>query len=283
MLTPTLLRAACASAWLLCAVAFANTNEAPLRNAAEMYAVALDSQNSYNALLPPELEAKVTLSYKVLIATSQAEYEQMLAENGAPAETAWSSGYAFHQGKIIFLKMPPPQNPARIRTFVWHEMTHVLQVELSNGLSVGNNVPQWVKEGMGNFFAGIIQERSGGRSFKSWLDSFVQPLRKAETYPSPTQVVKLNSSGWSSFNKGEGKGVAYPLATLMMAYGYQAKGNAIFTDMVNYLRCLGEGVAHQACFEKSFNMTLDHYAQESEAWIADLVAHPEKTAATEPM
>jgi tetratricopeptide (TPR) repeat protein len=142
-------------------------------------------------------------------------------------------------GRVITMDSPRAQPPGTFswQATLWHEMAHVVTLQLSN-----QRVPRWLTEGISVFEEGRARPEWG----RDMEVTFARALDKGE-------LLKLRDLN-AGFTRPDTIALAYFEASLLVAHIVRTHGNE---GLVKLLRAYGEGLEDAAAVAKALDVTID--------------------------
>jgi tetratricopeptide (TPR) repeat protein len=142
-------------------------------------------------------------------------------------------------GRVVTMDSPRARPPGTFnwQATLWHELTHVVTLQLSN-----QRVPRWLTEGIS-----VYEE---GRARPEWGRDMELPFARAL---GKGEVLKLRDLN-AGFTRPETIALAYFQASLLVAHIAGRHGDA---GLVRLLRAYGEGLDDAAALAKGLNETVD--------------------------
>jgi tetratricopeptide (TPR) repeat protein len=141
-------------------------------------------------------------------------------------------------GRVVSLDSPRahPGRPFSWQATLWHEMTHVITLQMSN-----QRVPRWLTEGISEY-----EETKGRPEWGREMDiPFAMALEQGKTL----KLADLNSG----FTRPDTIALAYFEASLLVDHVVRTYGDAKLQALV---RSYGQGVEGDAAIEKTVGVTL---------------------------
>ena len=141
-------------------------------------------------------------------------------------------------GRVVSLDSPRahPGRPFSWQATLWHEMTHVITLQMSN-----QRVPRWLTEGISEY-----EETKGRPEWGREMDiPFAMALEQGKTL----KLADLNSG----FTRPDTIALAYFEASLLVDHVVRIYGDAKLQALV---RSYGQGVEGDAAIEKTVGVTL---------------------------
>jgi tetratricopeptide (TPR) repeat protein len=142
-------------------------------------------------------------------------------------------------GRVVTIDSPRARPPGEYnwQPTLWHELAHVLTLQLSN-----NRVPRWVTEGWS-----VWEER---RARPEWGREMVVPFAHALGEKKVLTISNLNEA----FSDPTLISLAYHQASLVVEHLADTYGNP---SLKTLLRAYGRGLETEAAFKEAFNATVD--------------------------
>ena len=141
-------------------------------------------------------------------------------------------------GRVVSLDSPHarPSNPFSWQATLWHEMTHVITLQMSN-----QRIPRWLTEGISEY-----EETRAGRDWGRDMEiPFAVALERGKTL----KLADLNSG----FTKPDTIALAYYEASLLVEHIVETYGDEKLQALV---RSYGEGLEGNDAIEKKMGITL---------------------------
>ncbi|MGH9329757.1 MAG: tetratricopeptide repeat protein, partial [Vicinamibacterales bacterium] len=142
-------------------------------------------------------------------------------------------------GRVVTMDSPKARPPGTFnwQATLWHELTHVITLQLSN-----QRVPRWLTEGISVYEEGRARPEWG----RDMEIPFAHALDKGE-------VLKLRDLN-AGFTRPDTIALAYFEASLLVAHIAGRYGDA---GLVRLLRAYGEGLDDAAALSKALNETVE--------------------------
>jgi hypothetical protein len=168
-------------------------------------------------------------------------------------QARWPNGLAYLDAETLMIKAIAPYDPVELQQRVWHEMTHALQYDLSNGGSA--RARPWLTEGMADLFAFLAAGKADADSIKQWKATLNRKLLAANSVLTPAQLIDLDSFDWDELST-QSQGANYVVADLMVLHLYETNGAGSIAQMASYYGCLVQGLTpEKACFTDTLGLT----------------------------
>lgn len=168
-------------------------------------------------------------------------------------QARWPNGLAYLDAETLMIKAIAPYDAVELQQRVWHEMTHALQYDLSNGGSA--RARPWLTEGMADLFAFLAGGKADDASIGQWKAALNRKLSDANSQLTPAQLIDLDSFDWDDLSD-QSQGANYALADLMVLHLYETGGTGSIVQMASYYACLVQGLTpEKACFTDKLGLT----------------------------
>jgi tetratricopeptide (TPR) repeat protein len=141
-------------------------------------------------------------------------------------------------GRVVTLDSPRarPGHPFSWQATLWHEMAHVITLQMSN-----QRIPRWLTEG--------ISEYEEGQAGRGWGREMEIPFAMALERGKTLKLADLNSG----FTRPDTIAIAYFQASLLVDHIVRTYGDAKLQALV---QAYGQGLEGDAAVEKTIGVTL---------------------------
>jgi hypothetical protein len=187
---------------------------------------------------------------KIKLSNNVADYEthangNVIQYRDQPAR--WPNGMAYLDAETLMIKAVPPYEKSELQRGVWHQMTHALQYDLSNGSSERGR--PWLNEGMAGLFAFLAAGQVDADSIVQWKATLHRKLVELDSHLTPADLLDIDAYNWDELTDTS-HGANYAVADLMMLRVYETNGGKTLPGLVSYYGCLTAGLTPESsCFK----------------------------------